>query len=120
MSIRQTAEGILTVVLPTEPEFGHELAALNEMVSNRSDVNVIIDCSLREILTSSELSNLMTLRALLHGWDRRLILYNVRFMVKCCLRTAGLTDVLEFAEDESDALAKLPVSASSEAENHQV
>jgi len=118
MTIRQTTDGILLVVLPKEPELAHELAALNEMVSDRADLDVIINFSLVEIVTSSELSNLMTLQALLHDCGRRLILHNVSFMVKCCLRTAGLTEVLEFAEDKSDALAKLAASVSGDAEDH--
>jgi anti-anti-sigma regulatory factor len=118
MTIRQIADGILAVFLPREPELAHELEALNEMVSNRTDVDVIIDFSLVEIVTSSGLSNLITLQSWLHGCGHRLILHNVGFMIRCCLRTAGLTEVLEFAEDKSDALAKLAASVSGDAEDH--
>jgi anti-anti-sigma regulatory factor len=108
MGIENLSEDILLVCLPSkEPEIGDELKHLNEIVITDSDRDVVIDFFRVEIITSSDLSNLLTLRALLHENRRQLVLCSVSILTKGIFTVAGLDVVFEFAEDKQAALAAI-------------
>jgi anti-anti-sigma factor len=106
MGIQNLSEDVVLVELPfKEPQIADELKAVNEIASNKPDLDVIIDFSKVEIVTSSSIGNLIILRNLLHEWGRRLMLCNVAPMTKCIFVVAGLKDIFEFVDDKSTALA---------------
>jgi anti-anti-sigma regulatory factor len=106
MGIKNVSEDILLVNLPPkQPHIGDELKHLNEMVITDSDCDVVIDFSEVEIINSSDLSNLLTLRALLREHGRKLVLSNVTVLTKGIFTVAGLDAVFEFAADRKDGLA---------------
>jgi anti-anti-sigma factor len=106
MGIQNLSEDIVLVELPfKEPQIADELKAVNEIASNKPDLDVIIDFSKVEIVTSSSIGNLIILRNLLHERGRRLMLCNVAPMTKCIFVVAGLKDIFEFVDDKSTALA---------------
>lgn len=108
MVIRNFSEDVLVVDLPAkEPHIGNELKHLNGVVGTESNRNVVIDFFRVEIITSSDISNLLTLRALLHEHKRQLILCNVSTLTKGIFTVAGLDAVFEFAEDKQAALAAI-------------
>jgi anti-anti-sigma regulatory factor len=108
MVIRNFSEDVLVVDLPSnEPHIGNELKHLNEVVGTESNRDVVIDFFRVEIITSSDISNLLTLRALLHEHKRQLILCNVSNLTKGIFTVAGLDAVFEFAEDKQAALATI-------------
>jgi anti-anti-sigma factor len=106
MGIQNLSEDVVLVELPfKEPQIADELKAVNEIASSKPDLDVIIDFSKVEIVTSSSIGNLIILRNLLHEWGRRLMLCNVAPMTKCIFVVAGLKDIFEFVDDKSTALA---------------
>jgi anti-anti-sigma factor len=106
MGIQNFSEDILIVDLPSkEPQIGNELKHLNEVVSNRNEYDIVIDFSRVEIVTSSDISNLLTLRALLREQGRRLVLCSVSTLTKGIFTVAGLDAVFEFGDDKETALA---------------
>ena len=106
MGIQNLSEDVVLVELPfKEPQIADELKAVNEIASNKPDLDVIIDFSKVEIVTSSSIGNLIILRNLLHEGGRRLMLCNVAPMTKCIFVVAGLKDIFEFVDDKSTALA---------------
>ena len=105
MGIRNLSDDVLFVTLPQEPQLQLELAAVNEIVSNRADYDVVIDFSSGEIVTSSSISNLLILHNLLDKKGRRLILCNVGFLTRCVFTVIGLDTFFNFAEDKFAALA---------------
>ncbi len=108
MVIQNFSEDILVVDLPsTEPQLGNELKHLNETISTNNDCDVVIDFFRVEIVNSSDISNLLTLRALLHEHGHQLILCNVSVLTKGIFTVAGLDAVFEFAEDKNAALAAI-------------
>jgi anti-anti-sigma regulatory factor len=108
MGIQNFSEDVLFVDLPLrEPQIGDELKNLNEIVSTRSECDVVIDFSRVEIVTSSDISNLLTLRALLREHKRQLILCSVSTLTKGIFTVAGLDAVFEFADDKHAALAAI-------------
>ncbi len=106
MGIQNFSEDVILVDLPLkEPQIADELKAVNEFVSGKPDLDVIIDFSRVEIMTSSSIGNLIILRNLLHERGRRLILCNMASVTKCIFVVAGLKDIFEFVDDKSAALA---------------
>ena len=53
MGIVSFSENIVLVTLPERPQLSDELETINEIISNRSDQNVVIDFSRAETLPSS-------------------------------------------------------------------
>ena len=108
MGIQNFSEDVLFVDLPSEElQMGDEFKSLNEIVSTRSDCDVVIDFSKVEIVTSSNISNLLALRALLREHGRQLILCNVSAPTKGIFTIAGLDAVFEFANDKHTALVAM-------------
>jgi len=106
MGIQNFSEDVILVELPfKEPQIADELKAVNEFVGSKPDLDVIIDFSRVEIITSSSIGNLIILRNLLHERGRRLILCNMASVTKCIFVVAGLKDIFEFVDDKSAALA---------------
>ena len=107
MGTERIAENVLLVALQVEPRLGSELEAVNEMLSQKCDCDVIVDFARVEMLTSSSISNLLILHNWLQGSGQTLILFNVSFATKCIFKTAGLDTFFEFARDKVAALNAL-------------
>jgi anti-anti-sigma factor len=100
------SEDVVLVELPfKEPQIVEELKAVNEFVSGKPNLDIIIDFSKVEVMTSSSIGNLIILRNLLHERGRRLILSNMATVTKCIFVVAGLKDIFEFVDDKSAAFA---------------
>jgi anti-anti-sigma factor len=106
MGIQNFSKNVLFVDLPSqEPQIGNELKSLNEIVSTKSDCDVVIDFFRVEILNSSSIGNLMILRKLLQEHERQLVLCNVSIMTKYIFTVAGLDKVFDFVDDRFAAMA---------------
>lgn len=106
MGIQKFSEDVILVDLPfKEPQICEELQAVNEIVTNRDDCDVIVDFFRVEIITSASLSNLLILRRLLHERGRELILCNVSYVTKYIFTVANLDEIFEFVDDKLAALA---------------
>ena len=105
MGIENLSEDVVLVTLSAEPQAGHELKAVNEILSNKGDCDVVVDFSGVETIVSSSVSNLIILRELLRKRRRRLILCNVAVLTKCIFTVAGLDTIFKFVDDKPAALA---------------
>lgn len=104
MTVQNLSEDILFVTLPSWREIGDELTAVNDIVVEQKNYDVIIDFSMVQVITSVNISNLIILHQLLEANGRRLILCNVCFLTKCIFRVTGLANFFNFAVDKSAAL----------------
>ncbi len=105
MGIKNLSEDVVLVDLPSDgPERAEVLKAVNDVVSNTSDSDIIIDFSGVEIINSWNISNLLILQSLLEESKRKLVLCNVGTVTKCIFVVAGLSDVFTFADSKSAAL----------------
>jgi anti-anti-sigma regulatory factor len=119
MGIRNFSEDVLLADLPSEElQIGDELKSLNEIIITKSDSDVVIDFSKAEIVTSSDLSNLLALRALLREHGRQLILCSLSAPTKGIFTVAGLDAVFEFASDKYAALAAIQHTKSKPTHTH--
>ena len=105
---------VLYTPVSQEPELQRELKIVYEIVSGRDDCYVIISLSDIEILTSSSISGLMKLHNTLTENGRLLILCKVGLPVKGVFRTAGLSEVFNFARDMLAAQAMIQIAKNSE------
>jgi anti-anti-sigma regulatory factor len=105
--IHELSDECLFVGLTDYETLGPELRHTNEMLEENPKRNVIMDFSKIQMLTSSNLSNLMILNNMLTENGYRLILCNVSFQIKCEFTVCGLRDVFYFADDKFEAMARL-------------
>jgi anti-anti-sigma factor len=118
MGIQNLPEDVIVVELPSDNQkIAEELKAINETISKKRHRNIIIDFARVEIITSSNISNLLILRNLLENTGYQLILCNVAPMTKCIFVVAGLNETFVFADDNSSALETIK-NADSPADSH--
>lgn len=111
MGIQNFSENIIIVDLPSDDaQIAVELKDLNERIHGDNDCDVIIDCARVEIITSSNISNLLALRDLLRENGKQLIFCNVTVPTKGIFTVAGLDGVFEFALDRDSALTAIEQS----------
>ena len=104
MSVKTLSDDIVIIVLPAEPRTRRELADITERCSKKCNFDVMIDFHFVEVLTSTSISDLITLRSWVEGADRKLVLYNVRVITRCIFDVAGIDGLFKFADDQDDAL----------------
>ncbi|MHC4207023.1 MAG: STAS domain-containing protein [Planctomycetota bacterium] len=116
MGIQTFSEDILLITLPEQPQHGDEIDIVNKLLSDSVDFDVMIDFSKVEMLTSGSICGLMILSKLLHGAERKLVLYNLPPAIKQIFERTGLVTVFDLADDESDAQQHIKDKESSMAE----
>ncbi len=105
MGIKNITEDVILVDLPKEgTRRSDELKAVNEVVSNKNDSDVLMDFSRVEILNSWNISNLLILQNLLAESGHKLVLFGVSTVTKCIFVVAGLNEAFTFSEDKDSAL----------------
>ena len=107
MGIDQSSQGIMTVDLLPEPDMGNELEKVTNLVRDGGRIDVVVDFSAADIVTSSSIARLLRLRKLLTDYGHRLVFCNASPAIKGIFDIAGLDHVFEFADDKSAALAAL-------------
>ena len=105
MEIQKLSENIIFVTLSSyEPNISNELKELNDIVTQKSDCDIILDFSYIELINSSNISNLLLLRGFAEENGRSLILCNVQSVTKCIFVVAGLAEIFNFCENQEEAL----------------
>jgi anti-anti-sigma regulatory factor len=105
MGIKNLSENIMLVTVPSERlQRTDELKNLNEVISEKTECDVIIDFEGVEIINSWNISNLLILRDMLEKAGRKLVLCNINTATRCIFVVAGLSETFVFAKDRSAAL----------------
>jgi len=105
MGIRNLSENIMLVTVPTDRlERTDELNNINEIISENSGCDVIIDFEAAEIINSWNISNLLILRDMLEKAGRKLVLCNINTATRCIFVVSGLSDTFVFADDRTAAM----------------
>ena len=116
MGIQNFSEDILLTPLPEQPQHGDEIDIVNKLLSDSVDFDVMVDFSKVEMLTSGSICGLMILSKLLHGAERRLVLYNLPTAIQQIFVRTGLVTVFDLADDELDAQQRIQDKTSTMAE----
>ena len=106
MEIEHLPENVLFICLQ-EPQLRNELVSVNEILSNGSPCDVIIDFSGVELLTSEGISSLIILERLLNSLGHKTILCAVSSNILEVLERTGIQPLFEFASDEFAALQSI-------------
>ena len=104
METRLPEPDVLYVVLPPEPMLRPELTLLRQRLPQEPDRHLILDLSRVEIITSPSIGSVLLLQRQLTQQGHWLILCGARLTTRCILQVARLDALLEFAEDEAEAL----------------
>ncbi len=113
MGIKNLPKDVILVDLPSQGQRrSEELKAINEVVSNKNESDVVVDFSRVEIINSWDISNLLILQNLLTEAGHKLILFGMATVTKCIFVVAGLTEAFTFAEDKHSALQAVDKSGS--------
>lgn len=107
MGIQDISDNTVFVELPQEPQKGSDIEDVIELISNRDDCDVILDFSNVEIITSSNLTEFLTLNKILTDRGHRLILSAVKLSIKAIFIVTGIDEAFEFTDDASIAMASL-------------
>ncbi|MDP2910573.1 MAG: STAS domain-containing protein [bacterium] len=109
MEIHKKSENVILVVCPPKPKIDQGLEQLIIAIRERT-TNVVVDFSRVDIITASNISELLKLRKLLKDEGHRLVLSGVNSRIRSIFTTTKLHQIFEFAHNESAALALLEVA----------
>lgn len=110
---KEWSDRILISDLADEPALSDELAALNERVSKLGPdeaQDVVLNFSGVTYLNSSNIAQLLKLRAAVHEKKRSLRCCSVGDQVWSVMLLTGLDKVFEFAPDPASAIASLQLA----------
>jgi anti-anti-sigma regulatory factor len=107
MGIQSLSEHVVLIALPPESQSGDEADREIRSAGERMDVDVIVDFSLVEIMSSGTLCSLIVLERMLSAVDRQLILCSVPRNIAGIFTRVGLNALFRFARDRSAALQSL-------------
>ena len=107
MGIRNISEDVLLVTLPQQPQQSDELEAVNTMLSEAIDRDIVVDFSKVKMLTSESICGLLILAKLLSGAGHQLVLCSAPPAINDIFVRTGLLSVFELADTEPDALTHL-------------
>jgi anti-anti-sigma factor len=107
VGIENWSESIVLVNLAPEPQMSEELRTVIEIVKDRGDCDVVIDFAEVEVVTSSTIAKLLTLRKILKDREHRLVLCGLTVQNKGVFLITGLESAFDFVDDQFVALASL-------------
>ena len=104
MAIRKLTEDVFLVTLLEDKSIAVDIKNICKIAEKDKDCDVIIDFTLVDVITSTDINNLFTLRELLQENGRHLILCNLFCWTKGIFNVLGLNDVFKFSADKYEAL----------------
>ena len=105
MGINNITEDVILIELPSQGQRrSDEIKAINDVVSNKNDSDILMDFSRAEIMHSWDVSNLLILQNLLNEAGHKLVFFNVGTVTKCIFVVAGVSEVFTFVDNKTAAL----------------
>lgn len=110
MATQNLSEHVLLISLPAEPQSSRDLESVARTTHPASGCDVIVDCTLVEILPSATICQLIVLERVLSAAGRGLVLCAVTPEIKGIFRRVGLHKLFRFADNEPAAKQALEQS----------
>jgi len=104
MAIQKWSEEITVVELGDDPQFTDDLSSLIDSLET-GPAHVVLNFSAVGFINSSNVSQLLRIRKLTAGIDKKLILCDVNSQVWGVFLVTGLDKIFEFTNDIATALA---------------
>lgn len=110
MPIQQWSDQILVVEMGDDPQFTDELNSLTEQLERNPSLDVVLDMWEVNQIYSSNISQLLRLRAAVIANERRLFLAATRTQVWGVLQEISLDKKFDVADDVASALTSLEMN----------
>ncbi|NLZ04187.1 MAG: STAS domain-containing protein [Phycisphaerae bacterium] len=110
MGVENWSENVVLVSLPGEPQTVEELTDVAELISEREDCDVVVDCSQIDRIGRSSCRLLLELHGALTSRGHQLVLCGSRPGLREAFTSPALAHVLRFADDRFTALARLELA----------
>ncbi|AQT68385.1 anti-anti-sigma factor [Anaerohalosphaera lusitana] len=110
MGIENWSDNVVVLDLAAEPDLGEELESAVSLAQKKGDVNVVVDFTDVDIITSSSIAKLLKLRKVLTDTGRQLIFTGVGSQTMSVFKVTALDSVFEFVDDKFVALASLQMA----------
>lgn len=107
MGIQNWSDDVILVNLPQEPDMGEELQTVIGLTLENRGLDVVVDFSDVDIVTSSSIAKLLKLRKVLADNDQKLLFCSVGPKTRSIFSVTGLDNVFHFVDDSFVALASL-------------
>lgn len=107
MITQEWSAGMVLVCPSGKADLDGELEEALQLVRDRGDCDVIVDCAALDILSSHHLASLLRIQKLLHDCGHRLVLCSVKEVTWRILSVTGLTEVFDVVGDRSDAMVRV-------------
>ncbi len=107
MGIQNWSEDVVLVNLAKEPDMGEELQTVIGLVSEHDNLDVVVDFSDVDVVTSSSIAKLLKLRKVLCDNGQQLVFSTVPPKTRSIFAVTGLDNVFNFVDDQFIALASL-------------
>ena len=106
MAVQRWSENTLVVRLSDDPELSEDMAEIAATLRNVC-CDVVLDLADLRLLRSSGISKLLRLRKKINEHQKRLMLCSLQDSVWGIFLATGLDRVFEFADNVTEALARL-------------
>jgi len=110
MPIQQWSDQILVVEMGDDPQFTDELNSLTEQLERNPSLDVVLDMWGVNQIYSSNIAQLLRVRAVVIANERRLILAATRTQVWGVLLESRLDKKFDVADDVASALTSLEMN----------
>jgi len=110
LAIESWSDNILVVELQDDPTFTDDLNALQEQVSARTDLDVVLNFAGVHYVNSSNIAKLLKLRKKIINTKRRLVLCEINNTVWGLFLVTGLDKVFDFADNVATGLASVQMA----------
>ena len=107
MEIKELSKNIVLAVLSGDGQVKNDLAEARQFIDSNSSCHLVLDFSSVEMINSSIITELLSVRELLNKHQRRLIISGLSFLNRSVFVAAGLLNVFKLVTDKKSALIAL-------------
>jgi len=107
MITQEESAGVVLVYPSGKADLDGEMEKAFQLVRDRGDCDVIVDCAALDIVNSHQLASLLRIQKRLRDCGHRLVLCSVKEVTWRILSVTGLTEVFDVVGDRSDAMIKV-------------
>lgn len=107
MEIKELSKNIVLAVLSGDGQVKDELEEARQFIDGNGSCHLVLDFSGVEMIDSSIIAELLSVRELLNKHQRRLVISGLSFLNRSVFVAAGLLNVFKLVNDKKSALIAL-------------
>ncbi|KPJ66966.1 MAG: hypothetical protein AMJ43_06485 [Coxiella sp. DG_40] len=107
MEIKELSKNIVLAVLSGDGQVENELEEARQFIDGNGSCHLVLDFTSVEMIDSSIITELLSVRELLNKRQRRLVISGLSFLNRSVFVAAGLLNVFKLVNDKKSALIAL-------------